>query len=45
MSQTKRKTTEKEYEDGAIDAIARVLVLIAKLIKNNENVYAKPKRK
>lgn len=47
-----KKEDKKEiiFDEKALDAIARALVLIAKSIvniggSNNENVYAKPKRK
>ena len=44
------KKVDAELDEAAIDAIARVLVMIAKSTaaderKNNENVYEKPIRK
>ena len=51
MAGVREKKDKKEivFDEKALDAIARALVLIAKSIVNksgfnNENVYAKPKR-
>lgn len=48
MSESKTEIVEqKVIDETALDAIARILVLIAKSIaeKNNENVYEKSNRK